>query len=340
MSYKTLYACLNFIFACLLVLNFQSLKAQDFSGLDAIIERQHKHFSGPMAVLVWKDTTIYQKLSGEDMTMNTQGPIGCASAWLTAALAMTFVEQGKIELDDPVSKYLPVYSTYAKSYLTIRHCLANVTGIEPEKEGIQKFFQKTKFQTLEDEVNSIAKREIKNNPGEVFYYNNYGSNIVGRVLEVVGKKGFERLMMDRIFRPLGMKRSTFASEFAVNPFSGATSTPADFLKFEVMLLKGGTVNGKKILSESSIQEMQKIQTGDAQNMFVPKQMEGYQYGLGNWIMNDDSRAVATSPSLKGGWAWVDMKRKYACLVFGETKDKEEKKEVYQPILDEVDDAVR
>ena len=198
-----------------------------------------------MAVMVWKDTLVYKKLVGEDMSLNTQVPIGCESAWLTAALTMTFVDQGKLDLDDPVAKYLPVFGTYAKSYLTIRHCLANVTGIEPEKSGVQKFFQKNKFAMLEDEVNAIAKREIKNNPAEVFYYNHYGSNIVGRVLEIVGKKGFDRLMMDRIFRPCGMKRSSFASDMAVNPFNGAVSTPADFIKFQAMLLSGGMAGTKK-----------------------------------------------------------------------------------------------
>jgi CubicO group peptidase (beta-lactamase class C family) len=308
------------------------LFAQNFSGLDAIVEAQKKNFGGKLAVMVWKDTVVYKKLVGEDMALNTQMPIGCASAWLTAALTMTFVEQGKLDLDDPVTKYLPIYGTYAKSYLTIRHCLANITGIEPEKEGIQKFFQKNRFPNLEEEVNAIAKREIKNNPGEVFFYNNYGSNIVGRVLEIVGKKGFDRLMMDRIFRPCGMKRSSFSLDIFVNPFSGGYSTPADMIKFQAMLLNKGMAGTKKVLSEESIKEMQKIQTGTAKNLFIPKHTEGYQYGLGNWIRD----GIVTSPSLRGGWAYIDTKKNYACLIFGETKD--DKKEYYDAIINAVSSA--
>jgi CubicO group peptidase (beta-lactamase class C family) len=312
------------------MLDFQIAHAQSLSGVDAIVEKGKKNFGGKMAVMVWKDTIVYKKMVGEDMSLNTQVPIGCASAWLTAALTMTFVEQGKLNLDDPVAKYLPIYGTYAKSYLTIRHCLANITGIEPEKGGIQKFFQKTKFPMLEDEVNAIARREIKNNPGEVFYYNNYGSNIVGRVLEIVGKKAFDRLMMDRIFRPCGMKRSSFASDMAVNPFNGAVSTPSDFIKFEAMLLSGVMAGTKKVLSEESIAEMQKLQTGNSKNIFVPAELQGYVYGLGNWIRD----GVITSPSLQGGWAYIDTKKKYAVLIMGETK--EDKKEYYDPIISEID----
>jgi CubicO group peptidase (beta-lactamase class C family) len=330
MSYKTRYICLSFIFACIMMLNLRTVHAQNLSGLDNLVEKQKKNFGGKMAVMVWKDTIVYKKLVGEDMSVNTQVPIGCASAWLTAALTMTFVEQGKLDLDDPVTKYLPIFGTYAKSYLTIRHCLANVTGIEPEKSGVQKFFQKNKFAMLEDEVNAIAKREIKNNPAEVFYYNNYGSDIVGRVLEIVGKKSFDRLMMERIFRPCGMKRSSFANDMAVNPFNGAVSTPADFIKFEAMLLNGGMAGTKKVLSEASIAEMEKVQTGNAKNLFVPAQVQGYVYGLGNWIRND----IITSPSLQGGWAYINTKKKYAVLIMGESK--EDKKEYYDELISAID----
>lgn len=329
MAYNVSRACLSFIIMCSLMLKFQASSAQSLSSLDATVEASKKAFGNRLAVMVWKDTVLYEKYVGEDVNKNYQFPVGCASAWFTAALTMTFVEQGKLDLDDPVAKYLPIYASYAKSYLTIRHCLANVTGIEPEKGGVQKLFQKTKFATLEDEVNAIAKREIKNNPAEVFYYNNYGSNIVGRVLEIVGKKNFDRLMMDRIFRPCGMKRSTFASDAAVNPFSGAMCTAQDMLKFEAMLLNKGMAGTKKVLSEESIKEMQKVQTGTAKTLFVPAQMGGYVYGLGNWLNN----GIVASPSLAGGWFYIDVNKGYALAILGEAK--EDKKEYYDKIINEV-----
>lgn len=339
MSYKCSLFCLKFIIWGALMLLLQHAVAQDFTSLNATIEQRKSQFGGKVAVMVWKDTLLYQKATG-DLTVNTQGPVGCASAWFTAALAMYYVEQGKISLDDPVSKFLPIFATYAKSYLTIRHCLANTSGIEPDKGGVQKYFQKTKFATLDDEVNSFAKREIKNNPGEVFFFNNIGSDIVGRILEIVGKKSFDRLVLEKIFRPSGMKRSTFANENAVNPFSGAVSTPADMLKFLSMLLSKGTIGAKKILSPASIEEMQKMQTGEAKIIFAPKQAEGYAYGIGNWIGSGDNERNFMSPSLSGGWQFIDVKNKYACVIFGDAKDKEDKKEVYLEIAEAVKQQVR
>lgn len=336
LSYKRCSNCLKFILLTVFVLFFQVLKAQDFTGLDATLEQHKKIFGGKMAIVVWKDTTLYAKAVGEDMTVNTQVPVGCASAWMAAALVMTFVDQGKISLDDPVAKYLPIYEKYAKGYLTIRHCLANTTGLQGEKGGIEKIFQKTKFESLEDQVNSFASsREIINNPGEVFSYNNIGTNIAARVIEVVGKKSFDRLMTERIFRPLGMKKSTFTSEVAVNPFSGGLVSPADYVRFLAMLLNKGVGNGKKILSEESVAELFKMQTGAAKIIYVPGPLQGYQYGLGNWIAADGT-GIHTSPGLTGGWPYINVQKKYACMIFGIPKDKKEKDDkswdVYKEIV--------
>lgn len=331
MSYKLCSICLKCISACVFLLIFQTAVAQDLGGLDAIIDKRQKEYKGKLAVMVWKDTVLYQKYTG-DLAANTQMNMGYASAWFTAALAMSFVDQGKISLDDPVTKYLPIFGKYAKSYLTIRHCLANTTGLSGDKAGMEKLFAKNKFETLEEMVNSYASsREIVNNPGEAFSYNAIGTNIVGRVLEVVGKKSFDRLMADKIFRPLKMKRSTFTSDRVVNPAMGALSTANDYIIFLSMLLNKGTLNGKQILTEASVAELQKIQTGQAKIVSVPPLLQGYAYGLGNWI--GEGGHLFTSPGLPGGWPYINTQKKYAAVVFGETKEKEENKELYSEVME-------
>lgn len=336
MSYKRCSICLKFIFTMVSLQLLQIVHGQvDFSKLDKLIEQKKSQFGGKIAVMVWKDTLLYQKATG-DLTINTQDNVGCASAWFTAAVAMTFVDQGKISLDDKVSKFLPIYATYAKKYLTIRHCLANTTGLAPGKGGIEGFFQKKKFETLEDEVNSFASgREIVNNPGEAFNYNDIGTNIVGRILEIVGKKTFDRLALERIFRPCAMKKTSFASDKALNPFSGAVSTPSDYLKFLEMLRNKGTLNGKKVLSEKAIAEMQKMQTGTAKISFLPKVVEGESYGLGNWIQAD---GIFNCPGLSGDWPYINVSKRYVCVIFGTPKEKDKKK-AYSDIIEELEEKL-
>jgi CubicO group peptidase (beta-lactamase class C family) len=114
---------------------------------------------------------------------------------------MTFVDQGKLNLDDKVSTYLPIFATYGKAYFTIRQCLSHLTGIQAPV-GVGNLLQKTKFNTLEEEVNAFAsKSEIQDNPGVAFHYSNIGLNIAARVLEVISIKQFDQLMAERIFRP-------------------------------------------------------------------------------------------------------------------------------------------
>ncbi len=313
------------------------------AAADQVVEQEKGKHGGTMVVLAWKDDkALYQKETG-DVNINTQQEIGAASSWFTAALVMTFVDQGKISLDDPVAKYLPIYRKYAKSYLTIRHCLANLTGLEAEKEGIQKFLQKKKFASLEEAVDEFAaKREIINNPGLEFHYSNIGVSIAGRVLEVVGKKSFDRLVLERIFRPLGMKKSTFTSEVAIDPYAGAKSSAADYVRFLSMLLNKGTLNGKQVLTPASVEELEKIQNANTKLTYAPKETAQFAYALGSWVQefNGSQKPVVFScPGFTGVWPYIDTCRKYACIILTKPQSKDNDNVPYRAIKEALDQQV-
>ena len=165
-----------------------------------------------MLPAVWKDgKIIFQKQVEKeqgDFNAKTQAPIQNCGNWLTAALVMTFVDQGKLSLDDKVSKYIPIFSTYMKSYITIRNCLTNTTGIQADAG--MKAFRNSKFDALEDQVNTFAsKHEIEANPGTQFFYSNMDPNIVGRVLEIVGKKRFRQVDAGKNNAPVKNARNNF-----------------------------------------------------------------------------------------------------------------------------------
>jgi CubicO group peptidase (beta-lactamase class C family) len=320
------------------LLFLQSVSAQyNLSTLDDYLQKNQKLYGNKFAVLVYKDgKMVYQKVNGE-FNVKTQAPVTSASNWLTAALVMTFVDQGKLSLDDPVSKYLPVFDKYMKSYVTIRHCLSQTTGIEK----LGRALPRNKFLTLEEEVNAIAAKEISNNPGQEFFYGNIGLNIAGRVLEVISKKSFDRLIQDKLLRPLKMRATNFVDEDgrAVNPSAGARSTAGDYMNFLSMLLNKGTFEGKKVLSEEAISEMQKAQLSGLPIKYIPKTTEGFQYGLGQWIVQTDGKTTVTSPSLSGTWPFIDLCRNYACIIFVESPLKEDKKQYYQQVKDIIDDQI-
>src|SRR3954470_5021529 len=121
MSFKSKLSCLYSILLGIIMLLFQQVHAQyDFAHLDLVISSRQKQFGNNVVAVIYKDgKTIYKKEIGEEFKADVQEPIGASSKWLTAALVMTFVDEGKLSLDDPVSKFLPIFASYSKSYITI-----------------------------------------------------------------------------------------------------------------------------------------------------------------------------------------------------------------------------
>lgn len=346
MSCKVRYICIQVMPVLVFLLLLQTVKAQNnWIEFDQALRQRQKLLGNNVVAMIWsKDTLLYKKEMG-DFNSKTPAPIASCSKWLTAALVMMFVDEGKIALDDKVIKYIPEFEKYFKKYITIRHCLSHMTGISDEGGLIKKLFQRKKYTSLEEEVNAFAAREIRANAGTDFWYGNIGINIAGRILEVVSKKKFDLLIKTKLFNPLGMRKTSFSTldGSAVNPSGGAVSTADDYMQFLVMLLNKGMYNGKQILSVSAVETMMEIQTNNIPIRYSPKSAEGYQYALGSWLLEKSEQTIEVplnpkgaipgppkdaveikttffskalaSPGLFGTWPMIDICRGYAYIVF-------------------------
>jgi CubicO group peptidase (beta-lactamase class C family) len=340
LTLKTGPACLKFSFLAALLLLLQPGRAQDdFSDVESFLKTNQKALGNNTAVMVYKDgKVVYQKVTNDYFNVKTQAPVPGASKWFTAALVLTFVDEGKLKLDDPISKYLPIMDKYMKGYITIRQCLAHTTGVENSKGN---FLAKKKFDMLEEEVNAYAAKEISNNAGQEFWYGEIGPNIAGRVLEVISKKTFDRLATERLFRPLKMRGSSFVDleGGAISPSSGAQSTAADVMNFLSMILNKGLFEGKRILSEESIAEMQKAQFTDKPVKSTPEGTEGLHHGLGAWLQEEDASGNGLTVSgigTFGTFPYIDNCRKYAAVLFVQKPVKEAKKEISKQFKEVID----
>lgn len=321
MTYKNSSICIKGTTLVVLLLIFQPAFSQGkFKDLDDILTQKQMLLGKDFVVMLWKkdDTLVYKKELG-DFNSKTQAPIASCSKWLTAALVMIFVDEGKLSLDDKITKWLPEYEKYAKNYITIRHCLSHMTGIRSEPFTLLKFLERKKYNSLEDEVNAFAAKDIQANPGEEFRYSNIGLNIAGRILEIISKKKFDILARQRLFVPLEMRKTSFSTldGSAVNPSGGAVSTPEDYMHFLIMIMNKGVYKGKRILSEDAINEMMQIQTKPAQIKYAPAAAQGYNYALGCWVIEekDGKATTVSSPGLFGTFPLVDYCRGYAYLFF-------------------------
>ncbi len=342
MSYKYNANCLKYSAVAISLLLFQVAFPQNsFLELEKKIAEKQKIIGEDLVVIIAnKDSLVYQKAFGS-FNAKTVAPIASCSKWLTAALIMQLVDEGKLSLDDKVSKYLPVFELYGKNYITIRHCLSHMTGIQSEPIKLLKLLERKKFNSLEEEVIDFAKKEIQTNPGTEFSYSNIGLNIAARIAEVVTKKRFDMLIKQRLFNPLGMRQTSFSTldGSAINPSGGAKSTATDYSRFLQMMLNNGVFNGQKILNEKSIQEMKNIHASSDMIKYAPKSAEGFEYALGSWSLtrnpfstksekNATTAQALASPGLFGTWPMVDYCRGYTAIFFVKNFLGEQKADVY------------
>ncbi|TMI71750.1 MAG: beta-lactamase family protein [Bacteroidetes bacterium] len=344
MSDKFYLSCLKSSILGGLLLFFQPVFAQyDFHDIDQEWQSRQKQL-GKDAVFMLsnKDTILFKREAG-DFNAKTVAPIASCSKWLTAALVMIFIDEGKLSLDDKIGKWLPEFDRYGKSYITVRLCLSHETGIKDEGSLLKKMFERRKFSSLEQEVNSFAARDIRVNAGEDFWYGNIGLNIVGRILEIISKKNFDVLIKQKLFAPLAMRRTSFSTldGSAVNPSGGAVSSAEEYMKFLMMLLNKGKANGKQVLSEQSVETLKLVQTNSMKIAYVPKAAEGFGYALGSWAaeQKDGKATTLASPGLFGTWPMVDFCRGYAYIVFVKNLLGEEKADAHMGLKKVIDQQI-
>jgi hypothetical protein len=352
MSYLRTINCLKFSIVTICLLFLQTLSAQSkkqmkeygtdrFPEVDAMVTQKQKMLGQDLVVMIWKDTLVYKKEMGE-FNSKTVAPLEAASSWLTAAFILQMVDEGKISLDDKIARYIPIFDKYGKSYITVRHCLSHMTGIQADKSGL---FQKKKHSSLEEVVDGFAKNEIQTNPGTEFRYSNIGPMIAARVVEVVYKKKFDMLIRQKLLVPLGMRQTSFSTldGSAPNPADGANSTATDYMNFLQMLLNNGRFNGRQVLSESSVKELKKIHTSAAGAKYGPKGAEGFGYALGSWVAEEGKNGEAGTLSgtgFSGTWPVVDFCRGYACLFFVKNPAAEQTSGTYMAIKGEIDEKMK
>ena len=277
--------------------------------------------------------------------------IASCSKWLSAALAMTFVDEGKLNLNDSIGKFLPDMTSHGKGQIKVWQCLSHLTGIgSPSLKDSRELISKA--HTMEEAINNIALLPMEGKPGETFHYSSAGLQIIAAILEKLGGKNFETLFHDRIAIPCNMKYTDFGHVSVPLAAGGARSSAEDYLHFLVMILNEGKYLGKQVLSKQSVIEMQRNRvTKEATIAYSPAEAGDWGYGFGEWVMDNpvmitpwkngipgsERSAGVTSPGLFGSFPWVENKLHYAGFLFTfniKTKGRNERYKELKKIIDE------
>jgi CubicO group peptidase (beta-lactamase class C family) len=342
-----------------------STVAQDkFAAVPAKVQPfvDNGEISGAVMLVATRDRVLHLSAvgqsdlaSGRKMQMDDLFWIASMSKPITAVAVALLADEGKLAFDDPVENHLPEFrdlwvieeQTPDRRVLvkparpiTLRDLLTHTSGVGEYRVTDPHWSLATMSRTL-------AREPLRFQPGTRWSYSTAGTDLLGRVVEVVSGVPFAEFLQSRLFDPLGMKDTTFwptpareeraardyrpgtqpgKLEVAVNPYlyggavtdkarpalggAGLFSTAEDIAKFYRMMLNDGTANGRRILKSATVAEMTRKQTGDL------KARPGMPWGLGFCVIEDPAQMEANATLSPGTFghggahgtsSWADPK---------------------------------
>jgi D-alanyl-D-alanine carboxypeptidase len=137
-------------------------------------------------------------------TLDTRFTIGSINKLFTSVAILQLLQEGKVSLDDPVSRYLPNYPNHIlATKVTVRELLTN-TGGTGDIWGEAFDQHRLELRTLADYVNLFGDRPLRFEPGSRWEYSNYGFILLGRIIEVASGESYYKYVREHIFEPAGM----------------------------------------------------------------------------------------------------------------------------------------
>ncbi len=222
------------------------MSSERLSRIDRICQEavDRGDLPGVQALVVRKGKIVYNKAfgmadnaTGRKMQTDDIFRIASQTKAITATAVMMLWEEGRFQLDDPISRYIPefknagVLKTFrysdttwttqlADREITIRHLLTHTSGIGYgfidgderfrliyQKAGITDAFTTEKV-ILAENIKKLAKLPLHHNPGEKFTYSE-GLDVLGYFIEIISGKPFDVFLRERLFNPLGMTDTWF-----------------------------------------------------------------------------------------------------------------------------------
>jgi CubicO group peptidase (beta-lactamase class C family) len=221
----------------------------------------------------------------DPVTPDTIFRIGSTSKPMTGTLVMQLVDQGRLDLDTPIRRYLPDLRLSwpdAAGQITLRHLLTHQSGLPTaavehgwrEPDGLGKHVREV-----------IARVRFVAPPATFYSYSNLGLDLAGYICEAVTGIAFDELLAERVLRPAGMAHTTldplvamtyplaqahsagepsavlhrFPENTGHHPAGFVMSTVVDMARFARLHLGDGEIDGCRIISADAAKEMRKAQ---------------------------------------------------------------------------------
>lgn len=222
---------------------------------------------------------------------------GSVTKLLTATLFQMQLERKRLQPHEAIDRHFPEFQElrWNNEPVTLQNLITHTGGF-PDL----RFYKKPDFRKMES-IDLKVPMPIYP-PGRHYRYSNHGYIMLGHILEKTCGDSIENCMKREIFDPLGMTESTGPKTGA----GGFVTTLHDLMLFGRLYLNGGTVDGKRLLSKASIEQM--VHPG----FHIPKSDHNYFTGRG-WRVKTDEKGVVTMFHIGGAnhtSAWLQLFPRY------------------------------
>lgn len=265
------------------------LRTDDLSAIDNASQAQVRAGKIPGAVVVIGsgDHVVYRKAFGFRATQPKKLPMTADTlfdlASLTKVIATTtavmqLVEQGQLQLDDPIARYWPEFAANGKEAITVRQALTHYTGLRPDLPNNGWSGYRTALAMIAAETPVRA-------PGSAYEYSDINFEILGELVQRISGQPLDLYCQQHIFQPLGMRDTQFKPAAALHDriaptvywhkkiiwgevndptafqmggvagHAGLFSSADDLAIFARMLLHGGSYRGATILKPETVAQM-------------------------------------------------------------------------------------
>jgi CubicO group peptidase (beta-lactamase class C family) len=294
-------------------------QAEGLAAIEKAIDHQRQELGIPGAslVIVKDDKVIYMKgLGFKDfeqklpVTPDTLFAIGSASKAFTSMAAMMSADEGKLSLEDSPKKLLPYFKLYdpdADAKITLRDLLSHRSGLNRTDLAMV-----TGALNREELIRVVGMAKPTVKLREKFQYQNIMYTAAGEAVARAQHATWDQVIADKIFKPLGMKATvttdaamqhspdfSYGYEYSMStkqtrrlpmreipaaaPAGAINSNARDMAQWLRLMLGGGAIDGKRLVSEKSFNELLTKQINVAGNM---------DYGLGWFLQTWDGHLVA------------------------------------------------
>jgi CubicO group peptidase (beta-lactamase class C family) len=250
--------------------------------------------------VVWSEVYGFtDRQKKKPVTPDTIFSIQSMSKTFTATGVMVAVQDGIVELDTPITTYIPNFTVNSRfeenpqERITLRHLLGHKAGFTHGAPiGNNNY---PDFPSFEAHIQSISNTWLRYPVGQRYSYSNLGIDLAGYILQVVSGKPFAQYMKEKVLEPIGMKNSSFdweairkienraighlkgfsnvPLEFAMIPAGALYSNIVDMAKFIQFQLNDGEIGSKRILEKKYFKKMYSVPFP------VQGQIEGYALGI-------------------------------------------------------------